>query len=248
MPPQALAERQHLAVGIVLSVLLGQQRQAFAALYRAADLQCSGLLIAYLCTFADSALGIAMKKLTAILLTLVVCAPAMAQLKTPKPPEKRYYMETSINVVKYSEPGLTIGPTALRVTLGKKTTETFGYEGMLGFSVRNAETAYISTAGTTTSVAGEVNNLYGLYIKARRNLGADLEIFGKLRMASGERTLSTYPTGLSAADNKFISFSYGLGAKAVVEKDMSVVFDYMSYYNKGLTSVDAFSLGLSLDF
>jgi len=27
-----------------------------------------------------------------------------------------------------------------------------------------------------------------------------------------------------------------------------VVFDYMSYLNKGLTSVDAFSLGLSLDF
>jgi hypothetical protein len=191
-----------------------------------------------------------MKKLTAILLTLVVCAPAMAQLKTPKPPEKRYYMETSINVVKYSEPGLTIGPTALRVTLGKKTTETFGYEGMLAFNVRSAETAYISATGTatTTSVAGGVTNLYGLYIKARKNLGADLEIFGKLGMASGERTLSTYPTGLSAADNKFISFSYGLGAKAVVEKDMSVVFDYMSYYNKGLTSVDAFSLGLSLDF
>ncbi len=189
-----------------------------------------------------------MKKLIAIFLTLVVCAPVMAQLKTPKPPEKRYYMETSINVVKYSEPGLTIGPTALRVTLGKKTTETFGYEGMLGFNVRNAETAYISTTGTTTSVAGGVTNLYGLYIKARKNLGADMEIFGKLGMASGERTLSTYPTGLSAADNKFISFSYGLGAKAVVEKDMSVVFDYMSYYNKGLTSVDAFSLGLSLDF
>jgi len=181
-------------------------------------------------------------------LTFVVCAPAMAQLKTPKPPEKLFYMETSINVVKYSESGLTIGPTALRVTLGKKTTETFGYEGMLGFNVRNAETAYISTTGTTTSVAGGVTNLYGLYIKARKNLGADLEIFGKLGLASGERTLSTYPTGLSAADNKFISFSYGLGAKAVVEKDISVVFDYMSYYNKGLTSVDAFSLGLSLDF
>ena len=191
-----------------------------------------------------------MKKLIAIFLTLVVCAPVMAQLKTPKPPEKRFYMETSINVVKYSEPGLTIGPTALRVTLGKKTTETFGYEGMLAFNVRSAETAYISATGTatTTSVAGGVTNLYGLYIKARKNLGADLEIFGKLGMASGERTLSTYPTGLSAADNKFISFSYGLGAKAVVEKDMSVVFDYMSYYNKGLTSVDAFSLGLSLDF
>jgi hypothetical protein len=233
-----------------LSVLLGQQRQAFAAISRAAHLHCCGLLIAYLCTFADSALGIAMKKLIAFLLPFVVCAPAMAQLKTPKPPEKRYYMETSINVVKYSEPGLTIGPTALRVTLGKKTTETFGYEGMLAFNVRSAETAYISATGTatTTSVAGGVTNLYGLYIKARKNLGADLEIFGKLGMASGERTLSTYPTGLSAADNKFISFSYGLGAKAVVEKDMSVVFDYMSYYHKGLTSVDAFSLGLSLDF
>ena len=193
-------------------------------------------------------MGIALKKLIAIFLTLLVCAPVMAQLKTPKPPEKRYYMETSINVVKYSEPGLTIGPTALRVTLGKKTTETFGYEGMLAFNVRSAETAYISTTGTTTSVAGGVTNLYGLYIKARKNLGSDMEIFGKLGMASGERTLSTYPTGLSAADNKFISFSYGLGAKAVVEKDMSVVFDYMSYYNKGLTSVDAFSLGLSLDF
>jgi hypothetical protein len=189
-----------------------------------------------------------MNKLIAFLLTFVVCAPAMAQLKTPKPPEKLFYMETSINVVKYSEPGLTIGPTALRVTLGKKTSETFGYEGMLGFNVRNAETAYISTTGTTTSVAGGVTNLYGLYIKARKNLGADLEIFGKLGLASGQRTLSTYPTGLSADDNKFISFSYGLGAKAVVEKDMSVVFDYMSYYNKGLTSVDAFSLGLSLDF
>jgi len=193
----------------------------------------------------------AMKKLIAILLTLGVLTPVMAQLKTPKPAEKLYYMETSINVVKYTEPGLTFGPTALRVTLGKKTSETFGYEGMLGFSVRNAETAYISTASTTstsTTVAGEVNNLYGLYVKARRNMGAELEIFGKLGMASGERTLSAYPTGLSAADNKFISFSYGLGAKAVVEKDMSVVFDYMSYYHKGLTSVDAFSLGMSLDF
>jgi Outer membrane protein beta-barrel domain len=190
-----------------------------------------------------------MKHLIAILLGFAVSAPVMAQLKSPKPPEKLFYMETSINVVKYSEPGLTFGPTALRVTLGKKTSETFGYEGMLGFSVRNAETAYVSSGSTTsTSVAGEVNNLYGLYIKARRNLGSELEIFGKLGMASGERTLSAYPTGLSAADNKFISFSYGLGAKAAVEKDMSVVFDYMSYFHKGLSSVDAFSLGLSLDF
>jgi len=65
-------------------------------------------------------LGTAMKKLIAILLTLGVLTPVMAQLKTPKPAEKLYYMETSINVVKYTEPGLTFGPTALRVTLGKK--------------------------------------------------------------------------------------------------------------------------------
>jgi hypothetical protein len=30
---------------------------------------------------------------------------------------------------------------------------------MLGFSVRNAENTYVSTAGTSSSLAGEVNNL-----------------------------------------------------------------------------------------
>ncbi len=189
-----------------------------------------------------------MNKMIAALLGLVATAPALAQLKPPPVPEKVFYMETSISTVKYAEPGLTLGPTALRVSFGKKTSATFGYEGMLGFSVRNAENTYVSTAGTSSSVAGEINNLYGIYIKARRNLGKDLEIFGKLGMASGERTLSAYPSGLTAADNKFLSFSYGLGAKAAIEKDMSVVFDYMSYYHKGLTSVDAFALGLALDF
>jgi hypothetical protein len=190
----------------------------------------------------------AMNKLFAALMGLAAAAPALAQLKPPPVPEKLFYMETSISTVKYAETGLTLGPTALRVMLGKKTSATFGYEGMLGFGVRNAENTYVSTAGTSSSLAGEVNNLYGVYIKARRNLGKDLEIFGKVGMASGERTLSAYPAGLSAADNKFLSFSYGLGAKAAVEKDVSVVFDYMSYYKKGLTSVDAFALGLALDF
>jgi hypothetical protein len=182
----------------------------------------------------------AMNKLIAALMGLAAAAPALAQLKPPPVPEKLFYMETSISTVKYAEPGLTLGPTALRVMLGKKTSATFGYEGMLGFSVRNAENTYVNTAGTSTSLAGEVNNLYGVYIKARRNLGKDLEIFSKVGMASGDRTLSAYPSGLTAAD--------GLGAKAAVEKDMSVVFDYMSYYKKGLTSVDAFALGLALDF
>lgn len=189
-----------------------------------------------------------MKKTIAIMLGLAMTGLSHAQLKTPKPPEKVFYMDTSINVVKYTEPGLTFGPTALRVVLGKKTSETFGYEGMLGFGVRNAETQYTTTDGTVTSVTGDIHNLYGLYIKARKGLGKELEIFGKLGMASGERTLSTYPTGLSQSDNKFIGFSYGLGAKAAIEKDMSVQFDYMSYYHKGLTAIDAFSLGLSIDF
>jgi opacity protein-like surface antigen len=189
-----------------------------------------------------------MKKMFAIFLGLAMTGLSHAQLKTPKAPEKVFYMDTSINVVKYTEPGLTFGPTALRVILGKKTSETFGYEGMLGFGVRNAQTQYTATDGTATSVTGEINNLYGLYIKARKGLGKDLEIFGRMGMASGERTLSTYPTGLSESDNKFLGFSYGLGAKAAIEKDMSVQFDYMSYYHKGLTAIDAFSLGLSIDF
>jgi hypothetical protein len=189
-----------------------------------------------------------MKKMLVIWLGLAMSSAALAQLKTPKAPEKVYYMDTSINVVKYTEPGLTFGPTALRVTLGKKTSETFGYEGMLGFSVRNAQTQYTGSDATVTSVTGEINNLYGLYIKARKGLGKELEIFGKLGMASGERALSAYPTGLSESDNKFLSISYGIGAKAAIEKDMSLQLDYMSYYHKGLTSIDAFSLGLSIDF
>ncbi|NBX53579.1 MAG: hypothetical protein EBQ82_04550 [Betaproteobacteria bacterium] len=189
-----------------------------------------------------------MKKSIVLLLGLALTAMACAQIKSPKPPEKVYYMDTSVNVVKYTEPGLTFGPTSLRVILGKKTSETFGYEGMLGFGVRNAQTQYTATDGTTTAVTGEINNLYGLYIKARKGLGKELEIFGRMGMASGERTLNTYPTGLSESDNKFLGFSYGIGAKAAIEKDMSVQFDYMSYYHKGLTAIDAFSLGLSIDY
>jgi len=207
-----------------------------------------GLLIAYVHLSAVQAHGEPMKKMLVIWLGLAMSSAALAQLKTPKAPEKVYYMDTSINVVKYTEPGLTFGPTALRVTLGKKTSETFSYEGMLGFSVRNAETQYTGSDATVTSVTGEINNLYGLYIKARKGLGKELEIFGKLGMASGERALSAYPTGLSESDNKFLSISYGIGAKAAIEKDMSVQLDYMSYYHKGLTSIDAFSLGLSIDF
>ena len=91
--------------------------------------------------------------------------------------------------------------------------------------------------------------MFGAYLKARKELGSGLEVFGRVGAASMVKNLrGTYFGAADPTSQRIGSFSYGLGVKIRLNRDTSFVTDYTSYYNRRQETVDGLSLGLAFDY
>jgi len=189
-----------------------------------------------------------MLKKTVTLILLAIPLSALAQSPSqglkPQPTTRDAYVEVSLNSLNYSEPGLRLSPTTLRTFVGKNVGATFSYEGMIAFG-----TSQGSTTINGTHAVAKIDPMFGAYLKARKELGPGLEIFGRVGAASMVKNLSgTYFGAADPTSQRLGGFSYGLGVKIRLNRDTSFVTDYTSYYNRRQETVDGVSLGLAFDY
>ena len=185
------------------------------------------------------------KTVTALLLGTSVCAMAQSSGQGLKaaPTAPDAYVEVSLNSINYAQTGLRLSPTALRTVVGKNLGPTFSYEGMLAFG---------TSQGTDTiggqSAAAKIDPMFGAYLKARKELGPGLEIFGRVGAASMVKNLDGAYFASEASSKRMGGFSYGLGVKIRINRNASFVTDYTSYYNRREETIDGVSVGLSIDY
>ena len=150
--------------------------------------------------------------------------------------ERQIYAETSFAQLKYQETGYSATPSAARLIIGTKIHKKWGLEAMGAIGVAD---------GTTSGVALSLDNGYGVYLKGAETLGEKFEIFGRFGSFRGNLTATGPAASISTSGS---DFSYGGGIGYSISDNVSLIADYMSYYNKGSIKISGWSLGVRFGF
>lgn len=173
-------------------------------------------------------------------LMLVVAGAFVGTVYAAESDNNKPYVEIGYTNLTYIEDPYTLSPSNLRFVIGKNEG-AFGYEGLLATSLSQGT---VTISGTAVNY--KVNNILGIYGKARTNPSENLEVFGRLGYAKMDGTASA---GSLSANNSGGGLSYGAGAKYTIAKGMNVNLDYMVYYPKTSgVSLTGFTIGLGIDF
>jgi outer membrane autotransporter protein len=180
---------------------------------------------------------------TLIFLAFAIC---MGSASAQKKFDQNSYFELGYSTMAYSDTSANLKPTGIRGIYGQNTSQNLGWEGLLGLGM-NEDTATF-TRGT---VGLKIGTVLGLYGKAYLKPSDSFEIFGRLGYANVSRDTTCAPiancTAASAKDTGS-SISYGAGVKFEVSKNISIIGDYMSYYNRDSISINATTFGVSYGF
>ena len=156
------------------------------------------------------------------------------------------YVEVGYSAVtlKASDNGDSIKahPNMLGVTVGYDVHPNVAVEGMFAFGVRDSS---IELNGATVPVDVKINNSYGVFVKPKVKLGESFEVFGRLGYAKTKLTVSGGGLSESESDGEF---AYGVGANYYVNKNVYITGNFMNFYNKDDTKVNAFTVGVGYRF
>ena len=156
------------------------------------------------------------------------------------------YVELGYSAVtlKASDGGNSIkaNPNMLGVTVGYDVHPNVAVEGMFAFGVRDSSVKF---NGSTLPLEVKINNTYGLFVKPKVKLGESFEVFGRLGYAKTKLTISGFGESLSESEGEF---AYGVGANYYINKTTYITGNYMNFYNKNDTKINAFTVGLGYRF
>jgi opacity protein-like surface antigen len=176
------------------------------------------------------------KKIALLAVTLAASFGAAAQTT---PATGGIYGEvgyTSLKVKFSDDDGqkYSASPSAIRLIVGTALHPNFAVEGMLAFGAGKD-----TLSGTTEKV--KLNNAFGIYVKPKMNLTAELELFGRFGYARSK-------VSVGGEKDSEGDVSYGLGLGYALSKQTSINVDYMSYYKKDGVKVDGFTFGVGYKF
>lgn len=154
------------------------------------------------------------------------------------------YAEISHMGLKYSEPGISAKPTAIKGIMGWKQSDGLAYEALVALGGSDGNFRY----GVVNGAVG-VNSMIGFFTKASTKLAEGTELFARVGIVStkidqsasaGSYRLSQNTTGGDLA--------YGVGLKYSFSKDYALVVDYTNYYNKGDIKIQGLGVGVSFNY
>ncbi len=150
--------------------------------------------------------------------------------------EKTNYVEGAFGQLTYEESGYSLTPTIGRLVVGGKVADNLALEvmGAAGFGS--------STVGVVTL---KVNNAFGAYAKPYIKINEKVELFGRLGFTRASLTASGPGATISTSGG---DVSYGIGIGVEVAENISLVADYMSYYDKSSISIKGWSVGAKFGF
>lgn len=130
----------------------------------------------------------------------------------------------------------------LRGIIGYELHPNVAIEGMVSFGLKAG-----SVIDEGERVETRIDHAYGVYLKPKIALTADLEAFARLGYASSKYASTEVSTGDHASDTKS-SASYGLGLSYRINDKLSAVVDYMRYYAKHDIRFQGVSVGVRMKF
>jgi opacity protein-like surface antigen len=146
------------------------------------------------------------------------------------------YFELGITQLNYTEPGYSVRPTNALVRAGYDFNPNFSIEGLVSESV---------SSDTLQGISFKVDSGYGAYLKGNLKIAPRFEVFGLAGWAHATVSASIPGASLSASGN---SFSYGVGAQYRLTRNFYGRMDYVSYYNKNLSTVKGPSISVGFRF
>jgi len=165
---------------------------------------------------------------------LSLCGAAVADESS------KYYVEAGYGAIQYKESGLTATPGVGTLRFGVNIDKHLSVEGLLGTTITDA-TGLIGTIPLTI----KIENVYGVYLKAKTEIAPNLQVFGRLGYMHA--TISASIPGYSLSQGGS-DVSYGIGAQYSFTPTIYGQLDYMSYYNKNGATANGPSVSLGLKF
>lgn len=168
---------------------------------------------------------------------LLVAGACQAQAQV-----KPLYAEIAVASIKYEEAGYSLTPVVLRAIPEYEAHPNVAFEGMLGFGLVDGT---LRASGYTFK--GKVDSTIGLIVRPKVDVSPALEIYGRLGFAKSSVTGSAvgFSRALSSSDSDLV---YGAGASFRLSPTLSIVGDYMTYYNKNGVTAGGVSVGLRTQF
>jgi opacity protein-like surface antigen len=180
-----------------------------------------------------------MKKLSKALAIAAIAVSATAA-------QAQLYGEVGYSALKFSSQDLAgkieASPKILGLTVGYGVLNNVAVEAMLGF---NAGDDAAKLDGDASNGRVKIDQVFGVFVKPRAMLGANLEVFGRLGYARTTANITVPGASDSAGNN---GFAYGLGANYYFNPKIYLTANYMNMYNKDESKVDGFTFGLGMKF
>ncbi len=170
----------------------------------------------------------------------VLACGAGSALAQSQNPSGGLYGELSYVAVKVKDSGYSLSPKVLRAIIGTEVNPNLAVEAALGTGLSDGSTQVYGV-----KVTGEVDRMFGLFLRPKVNLSPDLELFGRVGMVRTKVSLSLL--GRSASDSD-TDIAYGVGLAYRLGKNASVVVDYMNYYNEDGTKATGLAFGARYQF
>ncbi len=172
---------------------------------------------------------------------------ALAQAQAPAKASP-FYVEGAYAAVKFEGEEVSITPKIVRGILGYEAHPNLAVEAILGFGVSDGTR---TVEGVSAKLS--IDNMLGLAIRPKIDLTPEFEVFARAGVARVKQSAKL--EAKDASDVYSISASetetnpiFGLGAAYKVNASVSIVADYMSYYDKHNVTGKGFSLGVRYRF
>ena len=132
------------------------------------------------------------------------------------------------NVTNVKENGASLEskPKALRALLGYEFNENFALEGIVGFGISDSNVTYKEAGLSEKAGKAKLNNILGLYLTPKVQIINDLEGFLRLGVSSYKGSVTTDENSYSKTAT---STSYGIGVRYMIDSQIYLNADYMSY-------------------
>jgi outer membrane protein W len=180
-----------------------------------------------------------MKTLTQTLAIAAIAVSATAA-------QAQLYGEIGYSALKISGPApigkIEASPKMLGLTVGYGVLNNVAVEAMLGL---NAGDDAAKADGEATNGKMKIERAFGLFVKPRAMLGANVEVFGRFGYARTTANTTT-PDASNSADSN--GFAYGLGANYYFNAKTYLSVNYMKLSNKDEGKIDGFTFGLGMKF
>lgn len=163
---------------------------------------------------------------------------AQAQQATP------WYGELGYTFLKIDGLGTSARTGVVRGIIGYDFHPYFAFEGMLGAGVNDENKNIVGADGLSHNVKFKTDELYGIWVKPKYNLGNGFEVFGRLGWSHVKIKTRSDAADLTIGRSED-GFSWGAGANYYFNPRLYGGIDFMQYSSKSNHHVDGvtFSVG-----